>query len=128
MFIGREKELKLIDDAYQSTKSELIVLYGRGRIGKSSLVKRFAEKKRSHFEFEAIEGETTRRQINHFAEKSKTRVDDPILDSVRFQNWERVFTYLTEKALKRKTWAKKICFRQSHWRREYTQEGPKWKA
>ncbi len=45
MFVGRKKELKLLDDAYQSRKSELVVLYGRRRIGKSSLIKHFSEKK-----------------------------------------------------------------------------------
>ena len=47
MFIGRKNELKLIEDAYPSEKDELVVLYGRRRIGKSSLVKYFAQKKRA---------------------------------------------------------------------------------
>jgi AAA+ ATPase superfamily predicted ATPase len=46
MFVGRKNELKLLNDAYRSEKDELVVLYGRRRIGKSSLVKRFAEKKK----------------------------------------------------------------------------------
>ena len=37
MFVGRENELKLLNDAYRSGKDELVVLYGRRRIGKSSL-------------------------------------------------------------------------------------------
>ncbi len=45
MFVGRKNELKLLNDAYRSGKDELVVLYGRRRIGKSSLVKCFAEKK-----------------------------------------------------------------------------------
>ena len=49
MFVGRKTELKLLNDAYRSGKDELVVLYGRRRIGKSSLVKRFAEKKKSCF-------------------------------------------------------------------------------
>jgi hypothetical protein len=40
----------------------------------------------------------------------KKQIDDPILDSTRFANWEQVFTYLTEKVLKRKTKVKKILF------------------
>ena len=45
MFVGRKNELKLLNDAYRSEKDELVVLYGIRRIGKSSLVKCFAEKK-----------------------------------------------------------------------------------
>jgi AAA+ ATPase superfamily predicted ATPase len=110
MFVGRKNELKLLNDAYRSKKDELIVLYGRRRIGKSSLVKCFAEKKKFYYEFEALEGETTHGQINHFLQQLKKQIDDPILDSVRFANWEQVFTYLTEKIIKRKTKAKKILF------------------
>ncbi len=110
MFVGRKNELKLLNDAYRSGKDELVVLYGRRRIGKSSLVKRFAAKKKAYYEFEALEGETTRGQIDHFSQQLKKQIDDPILDSVRFANWEQVFTYLTEKVLKRKTKVKKILF------------------
>ena len=46
MFVGRKNELRMLNDAYRSGKDELVVLYGRRRIGKSSLVKRFAEKKK----------------------------------------------------------------------------------
>ena len=45
MFVGRKNELKLLNDAYRSEKDELVVLYGRRRIGKNSLVKCFAKKK-----------------------------------------------------------------------------------
>ena len=110
MFVGRKNELKLLNDAYRSEKDELVVLYGRRRIGKSSLVKCFAKKKKSYYEFEALEGETTHGQIDHFSQQLKKQIDDPILDSVRFANWEQVFTYLTEKIIKRKTKVKKILF------------------
>ena len=33
MFVGRKNELKLLNDAYRSKKDELVVLYGRRRIG-----------------------------------------------------------------------------------------------
>jgi AAA+ ATPase superfamily predicted ATPase len=108
--VGRKNELKLIEDAYRTGKDELVVLYGRRRIGKSSLVKHFAEKKSFFYEFEALEGESTHRQIEHFSQQLQKQVDDPILDSVRFQDWEQVFTYLTEKIFKKKTRTKKILF------------------
>ncbi len=110
MFVGRKNELKLLNDAYRSGKDELVVLYGRRRIGKSSLVKCFAKKKKFYYGFEALEGETTHGQIDHFSQQLKKQIDDPILDSVRFANWEQVFTYLTEKIIKRKTKTKKILF------------------
>ena len=73
-------------------------------------MKCFAKKKKSYYECEALEGETTHGQIDHFSQQLKKQIDDPILDSVRFANWEQVFTYLTEKIIKRKTKVKKILF------------------
>jgi len=63
MFVGRKSELKLLNEAYNSTKGELVVIYGRRRVGKSSLVNKFTENKSPFYTFEAIEGETTKGQI-----------------------------------------------------------------
>ena len=56
MFVGRKKELDLPDDAYRSDKGEMVVIYGRRRIGKSCLVELFAKYKLHYYAFEAIEG------------------------------------------------------------------------
>lgn len=71
MFVGRKKELKLLEEAYRSPKAELVVVYGRRRIGKSSLVKKFAEGKPYFYKFEAIEGEKSAGQISHFTAQLK---------------------------------------------------------
>ncbi len=39
MFVGSKNVLKLLDDAYRSGKDIVVVLFGRRRICKSSLVK-----------------------------------------------------------------------------------------
>ena len=100
MFVGRKNELKLIEDVYHTGKDELFVLYGRRRIGKSSLVKYFAGKKSSFYEFEALEGERTHRQIEHFSQQLQKQIDDPILANVRFEHWEQARLFL---------WFRKIC-------------------
>ena len=41
MFIQREKELEILEEAYNSTNFEFLVLYGRRRIGKTSLLQEF---------------------------------------------------------------------------------------
>ncbi|HZK70445.1 MAG TPA: ATP-binding protein, partial [Clostridia bacterium] len=38
MFIGRERELKKLNDLYESIKFEFAVIYGRRRIGKTTLI------------------------------------------------------------------------------------------
>jgi len=49
MFIGREKELQFLQERYDSPKSELIVLYGRRRIGKTELLRQFIKGKQAVF-------------------------------------------------------------------------------
>ena len=54
MFVGRKKELRQLNDAYQSNKKELGVIYGRRRIGKTKLIDTFVKDK-PHLFFQAKE-------------------------------------------------------------------------
>lgn len=47
MFIGRERELKTLNNLYQSDKFEFVVLYGRRRVGKTALINAFIDKKKN---------------------------------------------------------------------------------
>lgn len=98
MFFGRQKELELLEKAFASDRSELIVLYGRRRVGKTSLVQQFLKGKKA-FHFEALEGERTPAQIRHFAGKLKKQFADPLLESLDLSSWESVFQYLTQKII-----------------------------
>jgi AAA+ ATPase superfamily predicted ATPase len=117
MFVGRRKELELLEEAYSSPKSELAVIYGRRRIGKSSLVYRFARGKSRFFPFEAVEGETTQNQIRHFTAALRKHTGDSLLDNVEFKNWEQVFSYMTARLIPKKNGKKKtiIFFDELQW-------------
>ena len=47
MFIGRERELKALNNLYQSDKFEFVVLYGRRRVGKTALINAFIDNKKN---------------------------------------------------------------------------------
>ena len=49
MFIGREAELQFLEDKYQSPGGQLVVLYGRRRVGKTETLRRFCQGKRHVF-------------------------------------------------------------------------------
>jgi AAA+ ATPase superfamily predicted ATPase len=49
MFVSRVSELELLEKRYASGKAEFFVLYGRRRVGKTELLARFCEDKRSIF-------------------------------------------------------------------------------
>lgn len=49
MFVGREQELKKLNRMYQSDKLEVAIIYGRRRVGKTTLINEFCKDKRTIF-------------------------------------------------------------------------------
>lgn len=49
MFVGREQELKKLNRMYQSRKLEVAIIYGRRRVGKTTLINEFCRDKRTVF-------------------------------------------------------------------------------
>ena len=47
MFVGRERELRSLNERYKSGKFECVILYGRRRVGKTALINRFLRGKPS---------------------------------------------------------------------------------
>ena len=45
MFVGRKEELSILEAAYESESFQMMVVYGRRRVGKTSLIRKFAENK-----------------------------------------------------------------------------------
>ena len=48
MFIGREAELKFLNDKYEENGGQLIVLYGRRRVGKTETLREFCKGSRMY--------------------------------------------------------------------------------
>src|SRR3990167_7650167 len=101
MFFGRDTELKLLEESYHSKKSELFVIYGRRRIGKSRLLEEFSKNK-NRLLFEGLEHLHTSGQLAHFTKSLKKQNRDPLLSQTEFKTWDDAFTYLTERFLDRK--------------------------
>ena len=110
MFVGRTDEQNKLETAYNSKNSQLVVVYGRRRIGKSCLIAKFAEQKKDVYCFEALEHESTSEQIKHFTSQLKTQLDDPLLASQSFTEWAQVFNFITERLLKRTANTKLVLF------------------
>ena len=55
MFVGRERELKKLNMMYQSDQFEFAVLYGRRRVGKTTLIREFMREKQGVY-YISVEG------------------------------------------------------------------------
>lgn len=85
-FINRENELNALENAYRSKKAEFFVVYGRRRVGKTELLKRFVQNK-PHFYFLARK-QPLILEIEQFRDKFAERLNVHLPKS---QNWEELF-------------------------------------
>lgn len=91
MFIGREQELKFLESRYQSNQGELIVMYGRRRVGKTELLKKFCENKQ-HIFFSCTET-TNSKQLRSFSEEI-LKIHPFSKFMKQFSDWESLFQSL----------------------------------
>lgn len=94
MFIGRAQELKFLNDAYNSNHAEMIVLYGRRRVGKTELITKFCDKKPNIFYSakECIDGV----QLQAFSNAIISYAPEQFKFLDTFKNWEQAFSAMTE--------------------------------
>lgn len=94
MFIGREKELQFLNERFNSKKSELIVLYGRRRVGKTETLKEFCKDKK-HIFYSCKEC-TDLEQLKSFSEVI-LRTGIPASKYIsNFEDWEQLFKSILE--------------------------------
>lgn len=99
-FIGREKELKKLNKMYESDNLEVAVVYGRRRVGKTTLINRFCEKKDNVF-FAAQENNF----YNNLQSLSETILQfetDKKTSGAVFNSFEAAFDRLTDLAKDRR--------------------------
>ena len=95
MFIGRKEELDWLEGLWRKPSPSLVVCSGRRRIGKSTLVEKFAERSKCRFiEISGLapeEGMTDAKQIRNFCEWLAAATGRP---EVRADLWPKVFDAL----------------------------------
>lgn len=98
MFIDREKELDFLERLWNNNEPQLIVIYGKRRVGKTELIKQFIKDK-PHIYFLA----------QKISENDNLKIlgkivgdffNDKILQISGFQSWQVFFEYLRDKIKK----------------------------
>ncbi|MDR3631415.1 MAG: ATP-binding protein [Desulfocapsaceae bacterium] len=91
-FIDRQAELKFLEEKWQDPKSQLIVLWGKRRVGKTELVKQFIDGKPSLYFLS--ESTSDKEQLQRFSQLLGEFLEEPLLLTRGFSVWEEAFAYL----------------------------------
>lgn len=93
-FIDREKEMATLQREYARDGASLVVLYGRRRVGKTTLISEFIKDKHALFFLASEESEAQNR--NTFKEKAADFIDSDLLRNAAVSSWDVIFKAITD--------------------------------
>jgi AAA+ ATPase superfamily predicted ATPase len=95
-FFNRERELEQLEAAWHTVGSALVTLWGRRRVGKSTLLSRFATGKRALYLYGTRLAE--RDILADLARQAAEVFDEPYLRAAPFPTWDAALDYVAERA------------------------------
>ncbi len=98
-FIGREEELESLENAWQKNGFQMAVVYGRRRIGKTTLLRKFSLGKRCVY-YTAIK--TTSERNTELLGQSVIEQLEPKMTGTTFKSLESIFDFLNKKSRKQR--------------------------
>ena len=96
MFHGRERELGLLNDLYTENGFQLFILYGRRRIGKTTLITEFCKDK-DHIFFSAVQN-SEKRNLENFSNEVFSHFGENELSP--FSDWITALRYINKRQKK----------------------------
>lgn len=94
MFVGREAELARLERCYAKGAFQMVVIYGRRRVGKTTLIIEFCKDKRTLF-FTALE-QSDADNLTDFSRATAAFFGLP--PSTRFDSWKDALEYVADRA------------------------------
>ena len=104
--IGREKEINRLDRAMEENEAQLIIVYGRRRVGKTYLINEYFNGK-FEFKFTGSFDQSTREQLKNFKLELKRYAEKEISD---LKDWTEAFFALRDYLERRETNEKQVVF------------------
>ena len=96
MFVGRDRELAVLEELVDSGDPEFFVLYGRRRVGKTELLQQLCEGRRAVYFLAAQVREKD--NLRAFRDALKEGLGDPLLDTIEFPDWSAALGFAAERA------------------------------
>ncbi len=88
-FVDREQEMATLQSEYGRDGSGLVVLYGRRRVGKTTLISEFIKNKKALFFLASEESESQNRLA--FQQKAADFLNSNLLKNVEVKSWDVLF-------------------------------------
>jgi AAA+ ATPase superfamily predicted ATPase len=95
-FFDRERELATLESIWQQPAAQLVTVWGRRRVGKSTLLARFAPGRRAIYVYGTRLPEQA--VLADLASQVAQVFDEPFLQSASFPNWTAALDYLLSRA------------------------------
>lgn len=99
-FIGRQKELQALNRLYQNDDFQMTIMYGRRRVGKSTLLQQFIQGKRAVY-YTAIRS-SSQRNLDLLTQRTVEALV-PELQGISFQTYEQLFSFLSKQTKYQRT-------------------------
>jgi len=99
-FIDRIEEMKTLETEYKREGSSLVILYGRRRVGKTTLIAEFIKNKNAMFYLASEESEIQNR--NAFKEKAAEFTNNDLLKNAQVSSWDMIFRVLMDTSYEKK--------------------------
>ncbi len=93
-FIDRESEMETLQNEYNRNGSSLVIMYGRRRVGKTTLISEFIKDKPALFFLASEESEAQNR--NAFKDKAADFLESELLKNADIKNWEVIFKTIAD--------------------------------
>ena len=88
-FINRERELAALENQYAAEGAAFMVIYGRRRVGKTTLIREFIKNKPAFYFLAREENETV--SMKRFAEELSGYTGQKYLKNASFERWQDLF-------------------------------------
>ena len=95
MFVNRVAELGFLRERLRARGAQLVVVWGRRRIGKSALLTRFADQE--GVVYHQATRSTVTQELARFSERLAEHFGDAVLAVQPFASWDVAFRYLAER-------------------------------
>ena len=95
MILGREKELEKLDQLHNDSRFHFLIMYGRRRVGKTTILQEFAHKNDTTLFFSAQE-KNDALNLADFSRLVQEGLDKTSI--APFQTWSDAFRYISKKA------------------------------